>query len=325
MNITKEEAAEIVDKYLDEKWEEIQDIDFPPLTEKPVTEQNCINELQNNKIAKSWKTSSKIVRYFNKSIFKANKGGSPSPYEFWQELKANKELYRKFLINRLAYSDWFKEKDKKHWDDLFICKVPLFIQCIGMTSSMFAPMVSYFKPQQMRYLIDKYASEYDTIFDPFMGYAGRLLGAVGANKSYIGRDINDITVSENSEVAKFILEHDKSFTGTIDIGIADAFAETSRRKEKCLITCPPYSNPNGKQIEEWMSSSGKITCPKTNDEVIDEILDKYDCEKYIIVIDDSVKYKDYIVDSFVNQSYIGARNGGKPKENSEQIVVIERK
>jgi len=322
LNITKEEAAEIVEKYLDEKWAEIQSIDFPPLQEREITEKDCINELKNNKVLKSWKTPSKIVRYFNKSIFLANKGGSPSPKEFWESLKQDKELYRKFLINRLTYSDWFKEKNCLHREDIFICKVPLFIQCIGMTSSMFAPMVSYFKPQQMRYLIDKYAQEYDSIFDPFMGYAGRLLGTVASGKNYYGRDLNDITVSENLKVADFVKKYDPSYKGTINIGVGDAFK--NHGKAKCLITCPPYSGKNGKQIEEWMSSEGKISCPKTNDEVIEAILDNYDCEKYIIVIDDTEKFKDYIVDAFVNKSYIGARNGGKPKENFEQIIVIER-
>lgn len=322
MNITKEEAEEIVDKYLDEKWAEIQSVDFPPLTEREITEKECINELRNNKILKNWKTPSKIVRKFNQSLFKANKGGSFSPYEYWNKLKEDKELYRRFLVNRLTYSDWFKEKNNLHREDIFICKVPLFIQCIGMTSSQFAPMVSYFKPQQMRYLIENYAKDYDTIFDPFMGYAGRLLGTVASNKNYIGRDINDITVSENLQVVEFIKQYDKGFTGQIDIGVGDSL--NSKGEFPCLITCPPYSGKGGKQIEEWMSSSGKISCKLNNDEVIDNILNNYKCEKYIIVIDDTVKYKDYVVDAFVNKSYIGARNGGKPTENSEQIVVIEK-
>ena len=79
MNISKEEAAEIVEKYLDEKWAEIQSVDFPPLQEREITEKDCINELKNNKVLKNWKTPSKIVRYFNKSLFSANKGGNPSP------------------------------------------------------------------------------------------------------------------------------------------------------------------------------------------------------------------------------------------------------
>lgn len=322
MNITKEEAETIVDKYLDEKWAEIQTVEFPPLTERPITERECVSELANNKILKNWKTPSKIVRRFNQSMFMANKGGAPSPYEYWKMLKADKMLYKKFLINRLTYSDWFKEKDCLHRDDIFICKVPLFIQCIGMTSSMLAPLVSYFKPQQMRYLIDRYAREFDTIFDPFMGYAGRLLGTVASGKNYIAQDINDITVRENLEVVDFIRNHDPSYKGTIEITCADSFE--TKRKADCLITCPPYSGKNGRQIEEWMSTSGKISCTKTNDEIVDAILENYDCKRYVIVVDDSDKYKDKIVDSFVNRNFIGARNGGKPKENSEKIIVIDR-
>ena len=40
----------------------------------------------------------------------ANRKGCLSPYDYWQKLKTDKELFKTFYENRLRCSDWFNEK-----------------------------------------------------------------------------------------------------------------------------------------------------------------------------------------------------------------------
>lgn len=321
MNINGKELEELVDKYLDREFEFIQSIDFPPLREHPILLKSCENEWKNLCIKElSWKTRSSIVPYFNQSLIYANKGNHLSPYEYWQELKRDKELFRKFLTNRYKNSDWYNEKDNKHF--LYEGYCPDFIYGIGLSTSGKAPRVSYFKPSQMALLVNKYAQEYDTIFDPFAGYAGRLVGTLACGKKYIGQDISDIVIEENTECAKWL-----STIVVIDYELRVQDFSIDSGEYECLITCPPYSNEKGKQIEEWRMKDGKkISCQYTCDEIIDMCLERYKCKKYIFVVDGSIKkYKDYVVDKFTNINYLGARNGKHTDAslNDEYIVVIQ--
>lgn len=329
MNCTKEQAQEMANRYLDREFAKIQDM---PLTmrEHPITIEQCEKELvslRKNKL--SWKANSRIVRYFNKSITKANKFGKDSPEMYWEKLKNDKELFRKFLENRYRCSDYFRDNElgKEQFQQGI---VPDFILGIGLTTSTVSPNVSIFKPSQMQYVLDKYAREFNEIFDPTCGYCGRLVGTLVCNKKYIGRDISDLVIEENKECGKWLESRltNLFFKPEYDLQTADAF--TSTGEYDCLITCPPYSDNNGKQIEEWRMANGdKITCEYTCEEIVDIFLKNYKCKRYILVLDDSIsqtKYKDFIVEKFENVNYINSRDGKlqDASKNYEAIVIIDR-
>ena len=329
MNCTKEQAQEMADKYLNREFDKIQNM---PLTmrENPITIEQCEKELislRKNKL--SWKANSRIVRYFNKSITKANKFGKDSPEVYWKKLKNDKELFRKFLENRYRCSDYFRDNELGR-EQFKQGIVPNFIYGIGLTTSTVSPNVSIFKPSQMQYILDKYAREFNEIFDPTCGYCGRLVGTLVCNKKYIGRDISDLVIEENKECGKWLESRltNLFFKPEYDLEVADAF--TSTGEYKCLVTCPPYSDNNGKQIEEWRMSNGdKITCDYTCEEIVDIFLKNYKCKRYILVLDDSIsntKYKDYIVEKFENVNYINSRDGKlqDASKNYEAIVIIDR-
>ena len=329
MNCTKEQAQEMADKYLNREFDKIQNM---PLTmrENPITIEQCEKELislRKNKL--SWKANSRIVRYFNKSITKANKFGKDSPEVYWEKLKNDKELFRKFLENRYRCSDYFRDSELGR-EQFKQGIVPDFIYGIGLTTSTVSPNVSIFKPSQMQYILDKYAQEFNEIFDPTCGYCGRLVGTLVCNKKYIGRDVSDLVIEENKKCGKWLESRLTSlfFKPEYDLAVADAF--TSTGEYDCLITCPPYSDNNGKQIEEWRMANGdKITCEYTCEEIIDIFLKNYKCKRYILVLDDSIsntKYKDYIVEKFENVNYINSRDGKlqDASKNYEAIIIIDR-
>ena len=251
-NCSKELALQIATKYLDREWSKIKQIEFPKISEKDITEEDLKREIK-NLIRKDTsiegkdytKTHSKIIKYFNQSLKHANRKDHPSPYDFWQLLKTDKEIFFKFLQNRLRCSDWYKEKDNmKYLEQGY---VPEYIYGIGMTSSMSAPFVSYFKPVYAKYLINKYLKDFDTIFDPFAGFGGRLLGALSLGKSYIGYDLNNSVIKENNEIWEFWKKSNPFYFHTVSLQCKDSLDNLKQIEQyDCLFTCPPYSD-----LETW--------------------------------------------------------------------------
>lgn len=332
MNCTKEEAKALIDKYWEREWNKVKGMDFPDTREFPITDEHLIREFKNlrDKELKNKAKSDMIHRFFP-SIFTANKGGSQSPVEYWKKLQTEPETFKKFLENRYCYSDWYNEKDKsdperKRTNRHYLEEgyVPPFIYAIGCTTSGKAPCVSYFKPSFVKNLINKYLPDCETVFDPCTGY-GKCIGALAAGKNFIGRDLNDVTIAENKACAAFIEKHFPEYEGKADLAVADMFASTG--KYEAMLTCPPYSNEKGKQIEIWQSSSGKVECPFTCDAIIDRLLRNYECETYVFIVDDSMKnYRDYIKEKHENVNYINARNGAltDASHNYEAVVVISK-
>ena len=115
MNLTEEQALELVDKYWEREYNKIQSIDFPKTREHEVSEERMKNELFSLETKElSWKANSSLLTYFHPSLRYANKKGKLSPYEFWCQLKKNPTMFKKFYKNRLKCSDYFKESEEKN-------------------------------------------------------------------------------------------------------------------------------------------------------------------------------------------------------------------
>ena len=168
----------------------------------------------------------------------------------------------------------------------------------GLSISGIAPKVSIFNPYLAKYIVNKYLNDFDTVFDPFSGYSGRLLGCASLGKRYIGQDINKTAVEESNQIIDFfnlsniscVTNDSKITSGTYD----------------CLFTCPPYSDK-----EIWEDTLDIHSC----DEWIDICLKNYHCKTYIFVVDDTEKYKDNIVEIIHNKSHF--------TDNYEYIIKID--
>lgn len=231
-----------------------------------------------NKFSMRARYGMRVIDAFHKSIWKANRKGFISPYDAWQD----EELLRKCIKNRIIYKG----------TDLDPSKV-----LYGFSAAKIAPKVSVFNPYLAKYLISKYLNDFTTIFDPCSGYSGRLLGATSLGKCYIGQDVNAVTIDESLQICNALNLNAKLSAG-------DSLNTTGRYE--ALFTCPPYSDK-----ENWNQEILNLTC----DEWITRFIENYKCKRYVFVVDNTVKYKQFIAEELFNKSHLST--------SKEQVIVIE--
>ena len=224
-------------------------------------------------------TGNKLLRHFHKSIYHAKTGNYISPYDAW----LNDEILIKAIKNRIIYKN--KIDPSRVLDAFSIAKI--------------APKVSVFQPLTAKYLINKYLTKHEEIFDPFSGFSGRMLGASSLGKRYIGYDINKEHILESKQIVEFLnLEN-------IELECVNSLEKTGTFE--CLFTCPPYE---AKEI--WNENEIIKSC----DEWIDECIKNYQCNQYLFVIDKTEKYKDFIVEELINKSHFA--------KNTELVIFIKK-
>ena len=220
------------------------------------------------------------IKNFHKSIYHANRKVFKAPYDAFKDPL----LIEKSAINRLKYVGSCKPSDIVY----------------GFNVSKIAPKVSVFSPVVAKNLIERYLKEYDTVFDPFSGFSGRMIGTELCGKKYIGSDINEAHVKESNDIIDYMNYHNSSV-------ITHNIFEYENTSYECLFTCPPYSDK-----ENW---NGDADVDKTCDEWIDICIEKFKCKAYLFVVDDTHKYKKFIVDTIENKSHLGT--------NFEKVILIK--
>ena len=219
---------------------------------------------------------SSIVRHFHESIWEAHVGKNISPVECWN----NKELLEKTVRNRMIYSSRLSSQSIVD----------------GFNVSKIAPKVSVFNPMLAKYLIKTYLNEFSEVFDPFSGFSGRLLGCCALGKKYVGQDINTKHVIESNRIIDYL---------RLNASVKEQDIFIDQGKYECLFTCPPYGLK-----EIWNEHETDYTC----DMWIAQCIARYDCEKYLFIVDSSERYKDYIIGEITNCSHFCNRK--------EYIVLI---
>lgn len=231
----------------------------------------------------------KLIADYHHSIYHANRHNCVSPYTAWND----DELLMKCIRNRILYRSTLNPNK--------------ILQ--GFNVSKIAPKVSVFSAGRAKTIIYKYLYEFDEIFDPFSGFSGRMLGAISLGKKYIGHDLSPIHINESKHLLQFLKNHQEDIPEpipSVELSVEDTCK--SHGKYECLFTCSPYGNS-----EEWQSETLKnYTC----DEWIDICLANFNCKRYVFVVDDTEKYKDYVADVIVNKSHMGT--------NYEYIVVLDK-
>ena len=220
------------------------------------------------------------IKNFHKSIYSAHIKDLPSPLEAWND----KDLLRKCVENRFIYSNNLSSHSVLNGFN--VCKL--------------APKVSVFSASTAKYLIMKYLSNCSEVFDPFSGFSGRMLGTCASGKHYIGQDIDKEHVEEANEIIKF---------HNLNASVVEKDVLQSSGSYECLFTCPPYADK-----ESWGDEANHTI--KSCDEWATECLQRFNCERYLFVVDETSKYNNYIVEELSNQSLFG--------KGKEKVILIEK-
>ena len=91
----------------------------------------------------------------------------------------------------------------------------------------------------------------------------------------------------------------------VSVKVSDS--TTTKGTYDCLLTCPPY-----RLKETW----GQEIMNKSCDEWIDVCLNNFDCNRYVFVVDNTDKYKDYVMEKLTYRSHL--------RKSSEYVVVIDK-
>lgn len=220
-----------------------------------------------------------IVSHFHKSVYDCRVGKARSVKEAWED----DEALKKVIANRLVYQNVVNPS--KVLKGFNVCKE--------------APVVSRFNPVLAKHLVRKYLNEFDEVFDPFSGFSGRLLGVAACGKKYVGQDIRWQAVEESNQIIRFL--------DLKDCSVVPKDVLKSSGTYECLLTCPPYFEKE---------TYGDEVCYKTCDEWIDECLQRFKCSKYVFVVDETKKYKDFVVEEVQNSSHFS--------KAVEYVVAISR-
>ena len=218
------------------------------------------------------------IRHFHRSLWDCHVKGKPSVREAWDD----DSLLRKAIDNRLVYKD--EVDPSKVLAGLYISKI--------------APKVSVFRPMLAKRLVAEYLSEFDSVFDPFSGFSGRMLGVCASGKRYIGRDVREKSISESVEIRDY---HDLN----ADLAVADVLE--SGGSYECLLTCPPYGD---QEIYEPSCSA------RSSDDWILECLTRFCCERYVFVVGNTDKFEAFVSKRLHVRSHM--------RDTDESVVVISR-
>lgn len=173
------------------------------------------------------------------------------------------------------------------------------------TVAKIAPIVTTFKPSLTRRLLKTYAPDAAKVVDPFSGFSGRLIGTTQLGLSYAGFDHNRQIVKESNQ-----LINDLSLSNC-SVKCKDLFKTEKTSAYDTLITCPPYNLKEtwGKKIED-------LSC----DQWITEVLKRYKCKTYIFVVDRTIKYSKYVVETRLN-----GKAGTHINRGQQSIIVMRRR
>jgi hypothetical protein len=221
-----------------------------------------------------------LINHFHRSILWAKcKSSNVSPHDAWFDDR----LLMDVIKNRIIYVN--------------VLNPNKILQ--GFNISRIAQKVSVFSAGRAKMIIHKYLNEYDTIFDPFSGFSGRMLGCISLGKKYIGQDISPIHIEESNRMAGFL-----AIDRHIELTNVDILS--SHGSYPCLFTCPPYGDK-----EQWLNVP---VSSRSCDDWIDECLKRFKCERYVFVVDNTKRYSLYITGIIRNKSHLN--------QNNEYIIVI---
>lgn len=195
------------------------------------------------------RTGDRIMYHFHPSIWHQALPGKISPYDAWYD----DSILKQHIKDHLLYHTHFN-KNK-------------ILQ--GFNLSPTAPRMRFISPGKAKLFIKRYLKEYDTIFDPNMGYNGIILGTVSLGKEFLGICRDEIVHRETTDMIQFLKKYYSINVNLNPVGV----------EFPCMFT----------EVKD--------------DTEITECLSTYKCSKYVFITTGTEKYNMYVVDMITTKVY----------------------
>lgn len=115
------------------------------------------------------------------------------------------------------------------------------VRCINQNFKDFM-MPSIFKPWIANHVYNKYLSKDDVVYDPCIGWGGRLIGTLETNITYIGSDLNVNSVDVASSVQKYLRNYLHSDNKFFQADASTVTRDQLPESVDAIFTSPPYDD-----------------------------------------------------------------------------------
>jgi len=159
-----------------------------------------------------------------------------------------------------CYEAWFDEDKLKRAIEIQIkCEDPVTPERVRKAIQYQVRTPTNFKPGVAKALYERYAPPQSLVWDPCVGYGGRLLGALAAGVRYVGTDVEEGSISGAQELAEVL-----DLSSSVRLVRSPAEAFDPQEELSFVFTSPPYfdlerysENPDqswmryGTSLEDW--------------------------------------------------------------------------
>lgn len=278
------------DAFVEERMKQMRFNGFPFPEYRNVELQRSYEDLRNfpgkygtlSDYTKNAQVGMWLVHHFHPSIYRSNVVGKPSPYEAVQDDVQLRELVENHTLFR-------NNNDPNKLLQGFDC-------CEEV------PKIHVFSPNHARILIQRYLSEFSTIYDPLCEFSSTLLGTVSLGKRFIGLHYSDVLINESNQLIRWL----QSWYPETNAILQQAIRIQAMGDVSCMLTRFP-----GSQQCIFEQSPMK----NTPDEFIRQFMKGTSCKRYVFVVPSTEEFRDCVVDTIPDRH---------DPDWKELVVVIDR-
>lgn len=278
------------DAFVEERMKQMRFNGFPFPEYRDIELQRSYEDLRNfpgkygtlNDYTKNAQVGMWLVHHFHPSIYRSHVVGKPSPYEAVQDDVQLRELVENHTLFR-------NNNDPNKLLQGFDC-------CEEV------PKIHVFSPNHARILIQRYLSEFSTIYDPLCEFSSTLLGAVSLGKRFIGLHYSDVLINESNRLIRWLQSYYPETNAILQRWIpTQALEDVS-----CMLTRFPGSQ------QCIFEQSPMNTNP---DAFIRQFMKASSCKRYVFVVPSTEEFRDCVVDTIPDRH---------DPDWKELVVVIDR-
>ena len=145
------------------------------------------------------------------------------------------------------------------------------------------PVLNFLNIETIISLIKKYLNEESSIFNPFVKFGEIMVASILCNKSFKGYCHSKDNLDKNINILEL-------FNKRMNLQYKDF--RRCKSKESSIFVCL-------NDIEKILTTN------KNTDELIDYILENFKCKSYLVIVKNTEKYKNKVIENIINETPLG--------------------